>query len=174
MRPGSRAEALRLLAEVGAPPRLVRHAELVCEAAEELIAGFGRLKVPLDAELVRFGAVLHDAGKALHREELDGAGAAHEPAGERLLLEHGVSEDVARICRSHARWRELAEKFEELVVALADKLWKGARVAELEELVIDRAAGAAGRDRWDLHVDLDTIFESVASGADGRLSRSAV
>jgi hypothetical protein len=147
---------------------------LVGEAAEDLVAGFVRLGIPLDAEFVRVAAVLHDAGKAVHREELDRPGAAHEPAGERLLLEQGVSQDVARICRSHAQWRDVAQTLEELVVALADKLWKGARVVELEELVIQRAALAARRDRWDLHVELDAIFEVVASGADARLSRSAV
>ena len=174
MIPGSRAEAVRLLAELGASPRLLRHAELVGEAAEELIAGFARLRVPLDTEFVRVAAVLHDAGKALHSEELGGPGAAHEPAGEHMLLERGVSQDVARACRSHAQWRHVAETLEELVVALADTLWKGARITELEELVIDRAAAAARRDRWELHVDLDTLFEGVAAEADGRLSRSAV
>jgi hypothetical protein len=174
MTPSSRAEAMRLLSDVGAPLRLLRHAELVGEAADDLIAGFARLKVPLDAEFVRVGVVLHDAGKALHRDELDGPGNSHEPAGERVLLEHGVTADVARVCRSHAQWRDVAETFEELVIALADKLWKGARVAELEELVIDRAAVAAGRDRWDLYTELDAVFELVAAGADQRLSRSSV
>src|SRR5262245_24128525 len=112
MIPGSRGEALRLLAKVGASPRLLRHAELVGEAAEDLVAGFVRLRIPLDVEFVRVAAVLHDAGKAVHREELDRPGAEHEPAGERLLLEHGVSQDVARICRSHAQWRDVAETLE--------------------------------------------------------------
>lgn len=174
MRPTSRAEAMRLLAEVGAPPRLLRHAELVGEAAEALLSGFVRLNIPVDKEFVRVGVVLHDAGKALHRHELEAPGNSHESDGERLLLEHGATADVARVCRSHAQWREVAETFEELVVALADKLWKGARVAELEELVIDRAAAAIGRDRWDIYTELDGIFETVAAGADERLFRSSV
>ena len=174
MTPSSRAEAMRLLADVGAPLRLLRHAELVGEAADDLLAAFAKLKVPLDGEFVRVGVVLHDAGKSIHREELDGPGSAHEPAGERLLREHGATEDVARVCRSHAQWREVAVTLEELVIALADKLWKGARVAELEELVIDRAAAAAERDRWDLYPELDAVFELVAAGADQRLSRSSV
>jgi HD domain-containing protein len=139
MTPTSVAEAMRLLEAVGAPPRLLRHAELVGEAAEGLLAGFARMKLPLDREFVRVGVVLHDAGKALHRIELDGPGSSHEAAGERLLLEHGVTADVARVCRSHARWRDVAETLEELVIALADKLWKGVRAAELEELIIDRS-----------------------------------
>jgi HD superfamily phosphodiesterase len=167
-------EALRLLTEIGAPARLVRHAQLVGEAAEELIVGLAGLGVPLDAELVRVGVVLHDAGKSIHHAELDGPGCEHEPAGERLLLDHGATPDVARICRSHARWRDLAETLEELVVALADKLWKGARVVELETLVIDRAAGLTRRERWDLFTDLDAVFERIATGADERLARSRV
>lgn len=174
MTPATHTDAIRLLADVGAPPRLQRHAELVGEAADALLAGFRRLNVPLDAEFIRVGVAIHDIGKTIHQGELDRPGAAHEPDGERLLLEHGASADVARVCRSHAQWRELAETFEELIIALADKLWKGARVVELEELVIDRAAVAAGRDRWDLFTDLDGLFETVASGADARLLRSAV
>jgi hypothetical protein len=153
---------------------LLRHAELVGEAADELLAGFAILGISLNAELVRVGVVLHDAGKALYPAELDVPGNAHEPAGERLLLDHGASQEVARVCRSHAQWRDVAETLEELVVALADKLWKGARVPELEELVIDRVVAATGRDRWDLFTELDAVFERVATDSDGRLSRSFV
>lgn len=61
---------------------------------------------------------------------------------------------------------------DELVVALADKLWKGARVPELEELVIAKASAASNQDRWSLFTALDSLFEEVASGADDRLARS--
>src|SRR5262245_39908994 len=109
---------MQMLAAVGAPPRLRRHAELVGEAAEVLLAGFARLNIPLDEGFVRVGVVLHDVGKVLHRSELDGPGSSHEPAGERLLLERGATADVARVCRSHAQWLDVAETLEELVVAL--------------------------------------------------------
>jgi hypothetical protein len=51
---------------------------------------------------MRLGVMLHDVGKIVHSQELDGPGAEHEPAGERLLLDHGVSLEVARMCLSHA------------------------------------------------------------------------
>ncbi len=172
MTPATRESAMRLLADVGAPPRLQRHAELVSEAADMLLDGLVRLGVPLSADYVRVGVILHDAGKALHPAELDAPGGAHEPAGEQLLLERGVSPEVARVCRSHARWRDLAQTLEELIVALADKLWKGARVADLEELVVERIAAAINKDRWDIFTTLDTLFEDVASSAESRLSRS--
>ena len=63
---------------------------------------------------------------------------------------------------------------EELVVALADKLWKGVRKADLEERVADAVASALGGDRWDLFVELDTLFEEIASEGALRLERSRV
>ncbi|MBL8944276.1 MAG: HD domain-containing protein, partial [Myxococcales bacterium] len=154
------------------PPRLIRHGELVGEAADLLLARLRGLGVRVDGELVRLGAVLHDAGKVLHPLEFEQPGAEHEPAGEALLLEHGVSPAVARMCLSHARWSSMAVSLEELLVALADKLWKGARKPDLEQRVIDRVADAVGRARWDVFVELDTLFEEVAADGSKRLERS--
>jgi hypothetical protein len=164
-------EALELLTRLGAPHRLLRHVELVGEAAELLLA---RLAAPLDAEFVRDGVILHDAGKILHPAELDEPGARHEPDGESLLLEHGVSPNLARVCRSHAQWNQMAVSLEELVVALADKLWKGVRKRDLEELAIDRVAASLGTDRWNVFLELDTLFEEIAAKGSNRLERSQV
>ena len=161
-----------MLLELGAPSRLVRHAELVSEAAEALLALFASHGLRLDVPLVRAGAALHDAGKLEHRGELDGPGALHEPAGELLLLAHGVSPPIARCCRSHAQWDALECSLEELLVALADKLWKGARVPALEKRVIEAAAARGQRDLWALFVPLDAGFEAIADGASERLARS--
>ena len=60
------------------------------------------------------------------------------------------------------------------MIALADKLWKGARVRDLEELVIDGSAESVGRDRWEVFAALDEMFEEIAAAADDRLARSAV
>ena len=163
-------EALALLQDLGAPARLVRHVKLVAEAADALLGAFARHGVPLDEAFVRLGVVLHDVGKVIHRDELSNAGSAHEPAGERLLLERGVPAKLARVCRSHAQWQSLDCSLEELVIALSDKLWKGVRVPALEELVIKRAA--ANRDHWDLFIPLDAAFEEIAAGGDSRLDRS--
>ncbi len=174
MRPANRYEALALLREVGAPPRLYRHAELVGEAADQLLLGLKRFGVQIDEDYVRVGVVLHDAGKSLHPAELLGPGSNHEPDGERLLLSHGATPEVARVCRSHAQWDTVAETIEELLIALSDKLWKGVRVARLEDLVIDRLAHSLQKDRWDCFTELDTLFENVAATADSRLARSDV
>lgn len=172
MKPANRDEALALLREIGATPRLYRHAELVGEACDLLLAGLKRFRVQVDEEYVRVGVALHDAGKVLHPSELIGPGSNHETDGERLLLSHGGTPEVARVCRSHAQWETVAETVEELLIALSDKLWKGVRVARLEELVIDRIAQSLQKDRWDCFTALDLLFEEVAATADSRLARS--
>lgn len=165
-------EALRLLRALGSPPRLLQHAALVGEAGEALLAALAPWGVGLDAAWVRAGIALHDAGKVLHPEELDAPGARHEAAGEALLRAHGVAPELARICRTHARWAAPDVALEELVVALADRLWKGVRHAPLEERVIDAVAARAGRSRWDLFTTLDDAFEAIAAGGADRLARS--
>jgi len=168
------AEARTLLLELGAPPRLQVHAELVSEAAVALLALSAAYGLQLDAGWVLAGAALHDAGKIVHPAELAEPGAEHEPAGEALLLRHGVAPHIARCCRSHAQWARLECSLEELLVALADKLWKGVRVAELESRVIKAVAAALGRPVWDLFIALDTGFETIAAISSERLARSAV
>ena len=170
----STAEACTLLLELGAPPRLMRHAELVSEAAVALLALLAQHGVRPDAGWLLAGAALHDAGKVLHPAELAGPGAEHEPAGEALLLSHGVAPHIARCCRSHAQWASLECALEELLVALADKLWKGVRVPKLELRTIEAVAASLGRPLWDLFVALDSGFEAIAATANDRLARSRV
>lgn len=173
MVPSSVLAARELLVQLGAPTRLLRHVELVGEAGDQLLKKLTSLSVPLREDFVRVGIVVHDAGKILHRSELDEAGAKHEPDGERLLLGNGVSPEVARVCMSHARWNVMETSLEELLVALADKLWKGVRRPDLEERVIDSVAFALGKTRWEVFVELDTLFEDIAAAGPERLARSA-
>jgi hypothetical protein len=66
----------------------------------------------------------------------------------------------------------MACSLEELVIALSDKLWKGVRVAELEERVLLEAEARTGLDRWELFIPLDSCFEKVAEEGHSRLERS--
>ena len=174
MNPASVEAANLLLVQLGAPARLLRHVALVGEAGDRLLDKVRELEVGIDENLVRVGIVLHDAGKILVPAELDVPGGNHEPSGEDLLLKHGVSPELARVCLSHARWPTMLVSLEELLVALADKLWKGVRNPMLEERVVDEIAGAIGRDRWELFVELDSLFEDVAADGSTRLERSRV
>lgn len=170
-------KAHELLASLGAPPHLRRHAQLVWETAIALLDGLERLLpgaiVDLDQELVQAGAILHDAGKILHPEELHRPGHAHEEAGEALLREHGVSQELARICVRHAQWASYTCSREELLVALSDKLWKGKRVEALEESLSQLLATHAGSGFWEVHPVLLDLCESIAAEGDVRLARSS-
>lgn len=176
--PKTAADAFYLLRTLQAPRALVRHSELVLEAAEMLLDRLAFLGVPVLAWYVRVGAVLHDAGKILHPIEITGGGNLHEESGQSLLLSHSVSPLVARVCLTHARWDQeiLGDEvtYEELLVALADRLWKGRRDLVLEERVVAQSARRLELDVWDLFVPMDTMFESIAAGGHDRLERSRV
>lgn len=165
-------DAYELLENLGAPPKLLLHVKLVGEAAEILVKELRELKIPFDQDFVRFGAAFHDAGKIVYTSELSAPGDFHEAAGEKLLLENGVDERLARVCRSHGKWETIDCSFEEYVIALADKLWKGKRENVLEETVIDRATELLKTERWKTFVSLDSCFERIASEGDERLNRS--
>jgi len=79
----STTEAYQLLSQLGATERLLTHVKLVGEAADMLINKFEDMDLAFDANLIRLGAAIHDAGKILHPNELDGPGSLHEPAGEK-------------------------------------------------------------------------------------------
>ncbi|MBN1312862.1 MAG: phosphohydrolase [Anaerolineae bacterium] len=161
-----------MLERLGAPDHLLQHVSLVGEALEELLAGLSELGISPDVETVCIGVVLHHAGKILYPNELVGPGSEHEAAGEALLLRHGVAPHLARICRSHAQWRDMDVSLEELLVGLADRLWKGKRATDLEERVVDVLSRKLGRDRWELYIQADDLFERVASRGVERLARS--
>ena len=167
-----RAEAFQLLRDLNAPERLVRHAQIILHAADELILEFQSLGVQFDVCIIELGAVLHDAGKIQYSQELSEPGTLHERAGEELLLAHGVQPDVARVCASHGARNLRGTSLEERSVALADKLWKGKRDDALELSVIDEIAARLGISRWDIFERLDGVFEWIASGGAERVQQS--
>ncbi|MCH8618304.1 hypothetical protein [Undibacterium sp. TS12] len=130
------------------------------------------MHLPFDANLIRLGVAMHDAGKILHPQELEGPGSLHEPADEKMLLARGVDSAIARCRVTHAQWRQSGLSLEELSIALADKLWKGKREEQLEMLVIHAIAQKLQVDQWDLFTGLDDLFERIAAGGSDRLQRS--
>ncbi|WP_225825740.1 HD domain-containing protein [Streptomyces naphthomycinicus] len=164
--------AALLLERVDAPPRLVAHLRAVHDVAAQLVA-WVRAHCPeleFDAEAVLFGAATHDIGKALHPAELSGPGARHESAGRELLLTHGVPAALARFAGTHASWTVPGTGAEDLLVSLADKIWKNRRVTELEDLVVARLAGAGGRRPWEWFMELDEALTAIGESADRRLA----
>ncbi|MFI1703906.1 HD domain-containing protein [Streptomyces griseoruber] len=164
-----------LLGDLGAPPRLVAHLRAVHEVAAQLVAWIGehRPELAVDGAAVLFGAATHDIGKVLHPGELSGPGARHEEAGRELLLTRGVAPGLARFAGSHASWQAPGVEVEDLLVSLADKVWKDNRVADLEDLVVAELSRAGGRPVWEEFLALDEFLTAVGAGAQRRLAWQA-
>ncbi|MGW6411763.1 HD domain-containing protein [Streptomyces vinaceus] len=161
-----------LLRDLPAPPRLAAHLRLVHDVAARLADWLAAYcpGLPFDREAALFGAATHDVGKAIHQGELSGPGSAHEDAGRALLLARGFSEERARFAATHALWAAPGVSVEELLVSTADKVWKGKRVPELENILVGRIAEAAGSEPWAVFVDLDALLDRIADDADRRLA----
>ncbi|WP_405010461.1 HD domain-containing protein [Kitasatospora sp. NBC_01539] len=167
------AEAGALLTELAAPPRLVAHLRLVHDVALRLVDALGA-ELGADRHGVLYGAATHDVGKVLHPEELSEPGSLHEEAGRALLLlARGVHPDRARYAGTHASWTLPGISTEELLVSLADKIWKGRRQADLEDLVAGRLAGARRQPLWEAFLALDDVLGPLAEEAGPRLAYQA-
>jgi hypothetical protein len=164
-----------LLSELGSPPRLAAHLRAVHDVAHQLVVWVERHcpGVLLDREAVLFGAATHDVGKTVHVSELSGPGAAHEEAGQALLLAHGVGPELARFAATHAAWARSGVGVGDLLVSLADKIWKNKRVPEREDLVVARLTEATGRAVWEEFMALDEVLTRIGDGADERLAFQA-
>lgn len=164
-----------LLRRLAAPPRLAAHLRAVHDVACELVTLLSRRypELTLDGEAVRYGAATHDIGKTVHTGELTGPGSEHERIGYRLLLDHGVPERLARFARTHADWAAPDVELEDLLVSLADKVWKAKRVPELEQRVVDHLAAAAWQEPWQVFMTLDDMLTELAEDAAGRLAFQA-
>ena len=166
-------DALSLLRSLGASAWLVRHHELVVEAAGLICDALAQdLGVRFERDTVLLGASVHDAGKIVHPEEMSGGGSQHEAAGQELLVRAGIPAEVARFCVTHASWE--TDRIEDALVALADKLWKGKRDEALENHLAACIAAQTKQAAWEVYSRFDAICEAVAADGPARLSRSVV
>lgn len=158
-----------------APPRLAAHLRAVHDVAYRLVGWLEEWQPALrfDRDAVLFGAATHDIGKTAHVGELSGPGSAHEEAGRELLLGLGVGAELARFAGTHAAWTGPDIGIEDLLVSVADKIWKNKRVQELEDLVVARLAEASGRTRWEEFLAFDDVLAALGDGADQRLAFQA-
>ncbi|MEU5280973.1 HD domain-containing protein [Streptomyces asoensis] len=166
------AQVASLLEDVGAPLRLVAHLRAVHDVAARLLDWLGPHcpALAVDRQAVLFGAATHDIGKTLHPEELSGPGSRHEEAGRNLLLARGVPAASARFAGTHACWDAPDTAVEDLLVSLADKVWKNKRVADLEDLVVAELSRAGGRPVWQEFLDLDAFLTGLGEEAPLRLA----
>jgi len=127
----------------------------------------------VDRELVLFGAATHDIGKAIHQDELQGPGVEHESAGRELLLEAGIDPARARFTETHAHWEASEATTEDLVVAMADKAWKGKRDEDLELALSRKVSAQAMFDEWGVFARLGDLLDEMARDAPQRLGWQA-
>ncbi len=165
------AEAQRLCHELKAPARLVAHLRLVHDVACQFVAGLKEQfpAMEFDGDAVCFGAATHDLGKVLHADELTGPGKLHEEDGPGLLEAHGIRPELARFARTHGAWND-ESLLEDLLVSLADAVWKGQRIEDLEELVVRRIAKQTGQEEWNVFSALDLLLTEIASLGQARLA----
>jgi hypothetical protein len=163
--------AAQLLVTLGAPPRLAAHLRAVHDVAHQLTAwlGYRYPALRFDREAVLSGAATHDIGKSVHIAELSGPGSEHEAAGQTVLLEAGTDPRLARFAATHASWSRHDIKVEDLLVSVADKVWKAKRVNDLEQLLVESIAAASQEEAWQVFMDLDDHLDQLAGGADHRL-----
>jgi hypothetical protein len=129
--------------------------------------------VRFDRDAMLVGAATHDIGKTVQLAELSGPGSEHEGAGQQLLLAHGISPSLARFAATHAAWTRRDIQIEDLLVSLADKVWKNKRVSDLEDLVVTRLAAESGRSAWEEFLAFDDLLTSIGQQADQRLALQA-
>ena len=160
-----------LCLQLNAPPRLVVHLQLVHEAAGKIVLGLQKAfpGFVLDEPAIFFGAATHDLGKTLYPEELWASGKKHQEDGPALLISNGVDPSLARFALTHSQCDDTLS-VEDFVVALADTVWKGKRLPDLEALVVKRIAGQTEVPEWRVFSRLDEILGEIAEGADERLA----
>jgi hypothetical protein len=162
--PNLPAEALRLCRELNASHRLIEHLRLVHCVAFHLLEAF-EVRFPnltIDREAVLFSAATHDLGKVVHPEELSGPGDRHEEVGPALLVEHGVSVQLARFARTHGWWDREPVEFEDLLVALSDNVAVGKRNEGLEQLTVEMLVELTGLKAWEAFSVLDEMLQSLS------------
>ncbi len=165
------ASALRAL---GASPRLFAHHVLVHQVAVTMLISFVAEAWPslsIDREAVLLGAATHDIGKTSYPEELTGLGRKHETAGPDLLIGQGLAPKHARFAQTHGQWaHQTAPTIEDLLVALADTIWKGKRNQRLEDAIIAYISQVQGQEVWEVFMTLDDILVGIAEDAEIRLA----
>ena len=169
-------EALDIVQQLSAPPRLVAHLVLVHDAActliERISAEFPETQ--FDPELVRFGAATHDIGKIVHPEELIESGKhRHQRSGLELLQSLGIPPERARFAWTHGNWNSDDITLDDLIVALADKSWKGKRIEALEHRTTEFLNAATSRPQWACYAELDEMLQLLTRDADKKLAWQA-
>ncbi len=141
--------SIQLLRSVGCPDWVIEHSLAVKKKAMELSEN-----LPVDRELVKTGALLHDIGRSVS------SGVDHAVEGARILRDLGYPPEVVRIVERHVGagippdeaetlglppGDYMPETLEEKIVAHADKLLNGSEEVDID-FVIEKWSRRLGKD----------------------------
>jgi putative nucleotidyltransferase with HDIG domain len=116
-------ECFRLLHKRQTPQPVIDHCRAVAGKAEEIAAVLIGRGIPLNRELVRAGALLHDIARVQPR---------HAQAAALWIIAEGYPK-VAKVIAEHEELPEPAHLDESAVVYMADKLILGTEEVTMEE-----------------------------------------
>jgi uncharacterized protein len=134
-------ECRHLLDQMQMPAHIQAHSRMVCRVALVLADGLIAAGLPLDRELIRAAAILHDITKSRSFK----TGEYHAQTGGQFLAELGFFE-VGEIVRQHVEldyYREDHSPCEAEVVNYADKRVLNDHVVSLDsrmQYILDRYA----------------------------------
>ena len=151
------------------PKRLLEHHRIVSEVASSLALSLNSIGLEIDTARAELMASVHDIGKSIATDELSGSGSSHEELGVGIAEDFGLPASISKICRTHSSTTTEGLDIEEIVVRLADKLWKGKRDSRFEQQAVTRFAENLGKDVWEVFMEADKIFEAVADSGHQRL-----
>lgn len=133
-------EALLLLKKLSFPPHIINHQLAVMRKALKFAHSIHNK--PINIDLIRTGALLHDIGRFASHELL------HTSLGGDIIRRLGFSEELARIAETHSLGGFTSEEavrlglpprdymprsIEEKIVCLSDKLISGTEKVTIEQ-----------------------------------------
>ncbi|MBF0467110.1 MAG: HDIG domain-containing protein [Nitrospirae bacterium] len=133
---------IALLKAANVPDNVIEHCKAVKEKAAEIA---NQVKIPVNVELIRVGALLHDIGRGKTH------GLDHATEGAKLARELQLGEDVAKIIERHigsgltkeeARmlglppYDYIPETPEQIIVSYADNLTAGNKIIDFDTALL--------------------------------------
>ncbi len=165
-------EITELLYKLNAPPRLMAHLTVVHDVAITITKKLEEQwpNLQYDKQAVLIGAASHDIGKTVYTHELTGPGQQHEEIGPNILTKNGIPENYVRFARTHGRWQqEPSIQLEDLLVAFADTIWKGARDEALEMAISQQISKQTHEEIWQDYMKIDDIASEIARESHARI-----
>ncbi|MCH5584717.1 HD domain-containing protein [Shimazuella sp. AN120528] len=154
------------------PPRLLAHLSLVYDVAKTITIWLHKNypQIEFDENAVLFGAATHDIGKVIATDEITKPGSTHEKLGYQLLIEQGMKASLARFTYTHSSWTSKVTTIEDWIVSLADKVWRGTRLTDLEDQIVQHISDISKKEKWQVFLELDDLLTLISQDSETRIA----